>query len=1215
MTSSAKAGISTQEGKTITFTVTPSGIVSAQTVLNLNMVGSALGAITNTTSAADFTAASTLVFAAGDTAAKTVTVTVVNDGTTEGLEAYKAQLLDSSYNEKAAIQGTVTDATPTVTLAASAASVNEGAALTFTATSDMVAPAGGLVVPVTFGGTAVAADYTTSATSITIAAGATTGSLTLNAIADNATEGAETVTASLGNVNGATTVTTAVSATINDTSLALAANAFSLSGAATANEGTSVVYTITRGAAATVATTVPYTITGSATSGADYTAQTGSASFAIGATTATITLPITADLLTEGNETVIVTLGTPSVSTDVVSTGAGTVTTTIADTSTTPVVSAFTLTASGNTSTNGVDNVTGSAYNAINGLIDASTGSASSTASTWNLTDSIAPSASAAASMNLTLLGRSDAATAVSLAGYGTTNVPTFNLKVLDTTAAFSNSTSWDVGSQAGLTTVNVANSTTISTSTNADTVTLTSLPVGAKLGVNTNGQYTNVTSTWVTAATSGSADTVNLALEGRNGTITIGTGFETAAIVTAGSTANRQAALNSQTTATMKTVTVAGTALRVDTALDSTITSFDATNASGIIDVALTPGSTFTAKGGAGSTDVIQLAAAGSTPTISGFEKVVAGGAIGVDFTNITGATVAAVAANAGAVTFTNVPATTSTLNFSGSSNTTRTTDVAATGNLGTGGTVGYTLKTATGSSDTLAVTVDNGGTTTAGTYTVGGLLTATAEIINLSVADWKAFTVTTGITQTVTAAAASSLTVSATSANLTLGQLTSTDLTGGVTYNFSAVAPTTAAPTTTGAVSATTMAATGTLTYTGSQGVDTVANTTQTSTTTTKTQTFNLGAGNDLMTVSIDNLVTGVGTSVTDKLVVNGEAGDDTFTISDQATRTNSGAVTIDGGAGTNDALVLTGTNLLGPTATIAGIEKINFQTTATGVTTALTVAAGYSDSVLLTDVSTGGNQTLNITSAGNVDVSGWTQLGWTNSAIGAPADVLSVTGSGIIKGSAVIATAVTGGASADTITTAGAAATVTGAGGIDTITLGSANAQPDSVVISAIVAAADRDVVNNFVTTSDKLTLGLANTTVATGAGAAVVATSTTAAGVGGGAIAIATASSSTKDVVILTVTAAGVNSGDLSASTNGTELLKALTDATAADTYTAITASTAADKCYFAATQGGNTYVYYADSSADGTTASFSAADIILVGTFNSATLVAGDYVLA
>jgi hypothetical protein len=97
----------------------------------------------------------------------------------------------------------------------------------------------------------------------------------------------------------------------------------------------------------------------------------------------------------------------------------------------------------------------------------------------------------------------------------------------------------------------------------------------------------------------------------------------------------------------------------------------------------------------------------------------------------------------------------------------------------------------------------------------------------------------------------------------------------------------------------------------------------------------------------------------------------------------------------------------------------------------------------------------------------------------------------------------------------------------------------------------------------------------------------------------------------DVILLTVQEASAANGDLSLATDGTQLLKALTTTAADDTHTGITATTAADKVYFAATQGGITYVYYADAGATNTL--FAAAEIILVGTF-SGTLVAADYLV-
>ena len=83
------------------------------------------------------------------------------------------------------------------------------------------------------------------------------------------------------------------------------------------------------------------------------------------------------------------------------------------------------------------------------------------------------------------------------------------------------------------------------------------------------------------------------------------------------------------------------------------------------------------------------------------------------------------------------------------------------------------------------------------------------------------------------------------------------------------------------------------------------------------------------------------------------------------------------------------------------------------------------------------------------------------------------------------------------------------------------------------------------------------------------------------------------------------------GTLANSTNGTELLKAIAANGATQNHSGITATTAADKVYFQATQAGVTYLYYADAGTGNSL--FDATEILLVGTFD-ATLVLADYVL-
>jgi len=212
------------------------------------------------------------------------------------------------------------------------------------------------------------------------------------------------------------------------------------------------------------------------------------------------------------------------------------------------------------------------------------------------------------------------------------------------------------------------------------------------------------------------------------------------------------------------------------------------------------------------------------------------------------------------------------------------------------------------------------------------------------------------------------------------------------------------------------------------------------------------------------------------------------------------------------------------------------------------------------------------------------------------------------------------ITAGGGADTITPGAGADSITGGNGVDTITMVTDGAV-DSINIANVILAANRDVVTGFVTTSDQLVLGLANTTVGTVAGPAVATANTTAAGTGAVALGLTGATTGNCDVILMAnVTAVGVNSGNLSLTTaaglSGTELLKALTDATAADTYTGITAAAASQKVYIQALQGGVNYIYFAsDANADSLIV---ASEIVLVGTVTTTAggaLVQADFAVA
>ena len=117
---------------------------------------------------------------------------------------------------------------PTVTLTENATSVNEGTAVTYTATLSSAATSA-VTIPfsVTSSNAAPGTDWNVTGSttagnvasgSITIQPGFTTGNFTVNTVADNLTESNSTLTAALGTATGANAVTTSIALTLVDSS-------------------------------------------------------------------------------------------------------------------------------------------------------------------------------------------------------------------------------------------------------------------------------------------------------------------------------------------------------------------------------------------------------------------------------------------------------------------------------------------------------------------------------------------------------------------------------------------------------------------------------------------------------------------------------------------------------------------------------------------------------------------------------------------------------------------------------------------------------------------------------------------------------------------------------------------------------------------------------------------------------------------------------------
>ncbi|HEX6288526.1 MAG TPA: Calx-beta domain-containing protein, partial [Herpetosiphonaceae bacterium] len=264
----------------------------------------------------DYTAASgTLTFAPGETS-KTISVPIRNDVNDEPEETFRLALTTSKdLIIEAPATATVTiqdnDAPPAVSLSASSYSVGENAAAANITVRLSAASAYTVTVEyATSNGTATAgSDYTTSTGTVTFAPGEASKIISVPLLEDGLLEPNETFTVSLSSPSNATlgTPTTGtVTISANDT-ITFSASAYSVGENAAA-----AALTVRLNAASAQSVTVEYaTSDGTATAGSDYTASTGTVTFAPGETSKTVSIPLLEDGLLEGNETFTVSLSNP----------------------------------------------------------------------------------------------------------------------------------------------------------------------------------------------------------------------------------------------------------------------------------------------------------------------------------------------------------------------------------------------------------------------------------------------------------------------------------------------------------------------------------------------------------------------------------------------------------------------------------------------------------------------------------------------------------------------------------------------------------------------------------------------------------------------------------------------------------------------------------------------------------------------------------------
>jgi len=262
------------------------------------------------TSGADFTATSgTLTIAAGALTG-TITVPVVGDLLNEANETFTVTLSGASGATiaDAVGVGTIVNDDPVPTLSIDNVSVTEGNAGTTTATFTVsLSAASGQTVSVTAAtanATATAgSDYTAGTWGLTFAPGVTTRPVSVTVIGDRVYEADETFVVNLsGAVNATIADAQGVGTILNDDLAGFSVGDVDVVEPVSGTRN--AVFTVTLSPTVGTSASVSYATTGlTATSGVDFTAASGTLTFAAGVSSQTFNVPILADTVKEGTET------------------------------------------------------------------------------------------------------------------------------------------------------------------------------------------------------------------------------------------------------------------------------------------------------------------------------------------------------------------------------------------------------------------------------------------------------------------------------------------------------------------------------------------------------------------------------------------------------------------------------------------------------------------------------------------------------------------------------------------------------------------------------------------------------------------------------------------------------------------------------------------------------------------------------------------------
>ena len=315
---SATASV-TEDAGTVTLTVARTANLAGAVMVHYataNGTATQPGDYTTTTGTLNFADAQ---------ATATITVPIIDDVVSDGNKTFTVTLDTPTAGAVLGTQVvntvTIADNEPAgagaLAFATATASVNENAGTVTLTVARTVGTAGAVTVHfATANGTATQpGDYTTTTGTLNFADAQATATITVPIIDDVVSDGNKTFTVTLDTPTAGAVLGTQVvnTVTIADNEPAGAgALAFATATASVNENAGTVTLTVARTVGTAGAVTVHYaTANGTATQPGDYTTTTGTLNFADAQASATITVPIIDDVLSDGNKTFTVTLDTP----------------------------------------------------------------------------------------------------------------------------------------------------------------------------------------------------------------------------------------------------------------------------------------------------------------------------------------------------------------------------------------------------------------------------------------------------------------------------------------------------------------------------------------------------------------------------------------------------------------------------------------------------------------------------------------------------------------------------------------------------------------------------------------------------------------------------------------------------------------------------------------------------------------------------------------